>query len=237
MISDSLGMSCHNLGLDGNNIYFQYGVLKELLNRYTPGIIIISESIALEAESSVTSLFPYYYDFPGVKSTVLEIAPGEKYRLLSKAYMYNSLILKIIPGIIRTEPDNGGYSPLISGQNRMNYDLVPDTVYFKGKSTARSRSYYEKFVRLAVNSGCKVVILNAPRFSYVLYHDGSKIDKVLEGDNVIYLEYENDPLFTGHSDLFYDEFHLTHQGAVILTNQIISDLRETIIESKDISSD
>lgn len=235
MITDSLAMSCHNLGLDGNNIYFQYGVLKELLKRYTPEIIIISESIALEAESSVTSLFPYYKDFPEVRNTILEIAPGEKIKLLSKAYTYNSLILKIIPGIIRAEPDNGGYSPLISGQNRMNYDLVPDTVYFKGKSTIRSRSYFEKFIRLAVSSGCKVVILNAPRYSYVLYNEGSTIDRIVEGEDVIYLEYENDTIFTGHPDYFYDEFHLNHKGAVMLTNQVIADIREKVIESPDLS--
>jgi len=228
LFSDSLGMSCYNLGLDGNNVFFQYGMLREIVNRYTPEIIIISKSIALEAESSVTSLFPFYDDFLYVKETILEIAPAEKYKLISKAYMYNSLLLKIVPGIFRSDPETGGYSPLFSGQNRMNYNLVPDTVYFKGKSTTRSRGYYDKFIRLAVSAGSRVIVITAPRFSYVKYAETDEFNEIVQNDDVIYLEYENDPTFTGHADYFYDEFHLNHKGAVVLTNRIIYDIKHKI---------
>ena len=229
LIEDTLGLSCYNLGLDGNSIYYQYAVLKEILGRYIPKVIVISNSIARENESTLTSLFPFYKKYRHIKETILEVAPDEKYKLLSNAYIYNSLIFKIIQGLTSSEPETNGYRPLYSGQHNISFEVNNETREFSISTSERSLKYFEDFIVLALSSGCKVVVINPPKYWYNSKHDqASAVNEIISRNKVIYFDYENDTTFVYHPDLFYDGEHLNHKGAGIFTSRLITDLKDEI---------
>jgi hypothetical protein len=228
-ITDSLGVSCYNLGLDGNNIYYQYAVLGEILERYTPRVIIISKSIASEGESAVTSLFPFYKKYNKAKETILEISPSEKYKLLSNAYAYNSLIIKIIQGLTSTESGTGGYKPLYSGEHNLKFSGDNEHKEFSITTSQRTLKYFEDFIITARSSGCKVVVINTPKYWFNSLHDQpSVLNEIISRSQVVYLDYENDLAFVNQQDLFYDGEHLNHKGAEVLTARFITDLKQHI---------
>lgn len=229
LLKDSLGLSCYNLGFDGHKIYYQYAMLREILKRYTPQVIIISTSAASEVEVTITPLFPFYEKYSQVKKTILEIAPVEKYKLISNAYAYNSLIIKIIQGLVYSEPKSNGYDPLYTKQHNISLEKISETKNYLVPSSPRSLNYFEKFIRLATSSGCKVVVMNPPKLWHNALHNHEfTLNEIISRNQVIYLDYENDPSFEFHHEIFYDAEHLNHQGAELLTNRIIKDLKDKI---------
>lgn len=228
-IEDSLGLTCYNLGFDGNRIYYQYAILREALERYTPRIIVISTSVVSDKESTIVSLFPFYKKHDHIRETILEVSPVEKYKLISNAYMYNSLILTIIQGLTHSEPETNGYRPLYNGQNNSEFNLKPEPRSILTGSTPRSLAYFEKLIRLALSSGSRVVVINAPKFWFNSLHNKDQgLQEIVSWEQIVYLDYENDSIFTYNPDIFYDGYHLNHNGAELFTNRLISDLKDKI---------
>ena len=224
-IEDSLGLSCYNLAFDGNNIYYQYAVLREILKRYTPHVVVISTTITAEDESTVTSLFPFHKNYNRIKETIFEIAPIEKYKLISNAYVYNSLILNIIQGLILPEPQTNGYKPLYRGDTKNNLAVRNYSI----PSSPRSFDYFDKFLNLAVTSGCSVIVVNTPKyFINSSYDRPSEIKELVSKYKIAYLNYENDTTYINHNDYFYDGVHLANKGAEVFTSRFISDLKDIV---------
>jgi len=98
-----LKLSCYNVGRLGQSIFYHYAVLKGVLKRYTPKIIILSFdagnfSMRQESYDRLAALLPYYARHPEIRSIVQLKGPNERIKLLSNIYPYNSLLLPIITG-------------------------------------------------------------------------------------------------------------------------------------------
>jgi len=224
-IEDSLGLTCYNLGFDGNNIYYQYAMLSEILDRYTPHIVVVSTSITAEDESSIISLFPFHKRYRRIRETIFEIAPVEKFKTISNAYVYNSLILNIIQGLIYPEPETNGYRPLYNEK----YNIESETRKYSIPSSPRTLDYFDKFLKLAVSSGCKVVVVGTPKCWYNSSNgQPSNIKELISHNHVLYLDYENDTTFLYNNDIYYDGVHLNHKGAEVFTRRFISDLKNNV---------
>lgn len=218
-ISDSLGLSCYNFGLDGQGIYYQYALIKELLKRYSPKVVIFSSFILYDDQTiSISRLYPYYYDHQDIKDLILELQPDAKYKLLIKSYAFNSLILNIIGGYLITEPRTNGYKPLYSKQA----DIQIMTTPFKIGLTDKTINYFEKIMQMCISAGCKVIVLDVPR--YVESNDSVeefRIQQMLKEYSVDYLHYSTDTTFINHPDLFKDRTHLNNDGAIVFTKMVI----------------
>ena len=224
-IRDSLGFSCYNLGLDGNNIYYHYSIFREIIERYTPGIVVISTMIVAEDENTVSSLLPLSKTYRSIKDVIIELAPEERFKTFSNAYIYNSFILNIIQGYVASEPQTAGYIPLYNE----NTNLKLETRDFYVPFNSRTLSFLSKFLDLATTSGCKAVVVNTPKFFYnSSTEDLDKIVEIVSRYKALYLNYENDTTFLNHSDLFYDGVHLNHDGAELFTAIFTEDLRRNL---------
>jgi hypothetical protein len=222
---DSLGLSCYNLGFDGNNIYYQYALLREILKRHKPGIVVISSTIAAENENTVVSLLPLSKKYSQIREMVSEISPLEKVKLLSNAYAFNSLTLNIIQGHLAPEPPTKGYRPLFEGEKNMKLESRDYVI----ETSARSLEYFGKFINLAKSAGCKVVVVNTPKYFINLnFHKTTDIKTLVQDAHITYLDYENDTTYINHRDMFYDGVHLNHKGAVSFTGHFISDIRQRL---------
>lgn len=222
-IEDSLGLTCYNLGLDGNNIYYQYSIFRELLERYVPEIVVISTSVVAENENTVATLLPLQKKYKKIREIILDVAPMERYKMISNAYIYNSLALNILQGLSTTEMYANGYVPLYSEYNYIGRE----TRSFSINSTPRTLRYFDSFLNLAISAGCEIIVVNTPRCWYnSLHSEHTSIEEIIDKYNVALFDYEIDPTFLYKNNLFYDGVHLNHRGAEIFTNKFIGDLKK-----------
>jgi hypothetical protein len=222
-ITDSLGLSCYNLGMDGQNILYQYALFNELLNRHRPKIIIISTVILNESEkTSLSPLFPYYSDYTSIKEIILDYDINDKYKLFIKGYAYNSMLLKIIQGNITTEPGTKGYIPLQS----VSKNLIMDTIPFRIMPSTLTFKYFERFLAACRENNIKVLVIAPPRFVKGIDEaEKLQIINLLERYSLQYYDFTTDTTFNNHPELFKDGPHLNHKGAIIFTDIIIDIIR------------
>ena len=120
VFKDSLEMSFYNTGRDGNGIFFQTALLKSVLKRYSPKVIILDYAGGFEKGGEdydrMSPLLPYYRTHEEIRSIVELKSPFERIKLLSEIYPFNSQILTIAIGNLeinkKRKPDNEGYVPL-----------------------------------------------------------------------------------------------------------------------------
>ena len=98
-----LHMSYYNAGRDGTSIIYHYALLKGVLKRYSPKIIILdilNKEFQKNADSyeKISPLLPYYNSHPEIRSIVQLRSRYEKHKLFSKIYPFNSAVLKIAMG-------------------------------------------------------------------------------------------------------------------------------------------
>lgn len=221
-ISDCLKMACYNLGMDGQSIYYQYAILNEILKLHKPKIVIVSTFVLHEGKTTIEALFPYFYDYQSIKDIIEEIKPDEKYKLFIRSYAYNSLIINVLQGNILKEPLTNGYKPLYGIGNDIQVMPEPSKI----GSSDRAFAYFEKFIQACLSSKCKVYVIDTPRFTKQIdISETDRIKVVLEKYSIKYLNFATDTTFINHPNLFKDKEHLNNNGAVILTNLIIDEIR------------
>ncbi|HEY5369695.1 MAG TPA: hypothetical protein VIJ75_11955 [Hanamia sp.] len=116
-----LHYSFYNAGKDGSSIFYNYAILKGILKRYKPRIIvleILKEELGFEKEwyDRLSELLPYYATHPEIRSIILLKSRSERLKLISKIYPYNSSLLTILIGNTelnkKRRMDLEGYVPL-----------------------------------------------------------------------------------------------------------------------------
>src|SRR5258705_13588645 len=98
-----LNMSYYNEGRDGTPNLYHYAVLKAVLKRYSPKIVIYDFDVNEfrkdpESYDRLSSLLHYYKTHPEIRSVLELKSPHEKLKLLSNIYPYNSSIFSIVAG-------------------------------------------------------------------------------------------------------------------------------------------
>jgi hypothetical protein len=228
-----LNMSYYNVAREGNSIFYHYAVLKAILRRYTPKIIIydfdVNEFSKDEASyDKLSALLPYYKKHPEIRTTVELKSPYEKFKLISKIYPYNSSIFTILGGNMdygnkrrrNIDININGYMPLTSVWNEpmkesgdlMSYDLDANKIRI-----------YESFIKECINSKVEVYIVCSPLFTK---HDHVSYSVALgrgiaDKYNVSFFDYSSDSTILSNPKLFADILHLNDDGAKVYSNKII----------------
>lgn len=227
-------LSCFNVGRYGESIFYHYAILKCVLKRYTPKIIILSFdagnfSLTEEAYDRLSVLLPYYQGHPELRSIVDLKSPYEKLKLLSNIYPYNSLLLPIIWGNTsldeRIISQNNGFIPLkktISGPLRtVNYAT-------ERKLDANKIKAYKGFIQDCISSHIKLYIVCPP---YLINSIGTDLS-LLEGKSIAmdchvdFLDYSRDSTLTKKTELFADFRHLNEKGAGLFSNKVIENITQ-----------
>ena len=238
VFKDRLNLSYYNVGRDGNTILYDYAILKGILKRYTPKIIILDFDInefkkTQESYDRLSPLLPYYKTHPEIRPVVELKSPYEKFKLLSKIYPYNSLIVSILGG-------NIGYFNIEYFNNRQKSKDVNTNGYFPLSSTWReperkeppSINYeidsnkvkvYESFIRDCISSKAELYVVCSPVFVKQGYVSPS-IDlgeEIAKKYSLNFLDYSKDSTILNTPRLFADMVHLNNDGAKAFSNKLI----------------
>jgi hypothetical protein len=235
IISDSLQLSVYNAGRDLSYIYYHYALLEAALKRYSPKLVVLDTRANElykfkngEDRDRLNVLLPYYDSHPELREICQLRGPFERYKLLSKMYPYNSLILselvELLP-IARYKKDDSqkGY---IAKHGQFKKGLQPYTVNDAIDSTAAR--YYKKFVELCKAKNVPLVVIYSPIYQTINSAANRNVQYVMQvckDNNVPVLNYLRDSTFN-KPGYFYDALHLNRQGSVVYSGMVAGELKQ-----------
>jgi len=231
VIAKRLNETCYNMGSPGQGILFEYAVLKAVLKRYTPKLIILDVNLrefksGKDYYDRLSFLLPFYKDHEEIRPIVDLKSPLEKYKLWSSIYAYNSSFLIIAGGnseyFKKRNSDIDGYKPL----TRVWDKPIREFDWNKYQFDTVKINMFKTFIDDCRNAGTKLVIVSSPR--YIKFREREEsyamMDDIARNRKVDVLDFVNDTSFTNHPEYFDDDAHLNSQGAEFFTNVVLNRL-------------
>lgn len=232
VITDSLGMSCYNCGMDGNGILYLYSRFLMVTNRYAPKVVIYDVSSSFDLASDDYSKYlgwqKRYADIPGVMDVIADINPTEKWKLKSNLYKYNGSFLQMLTDNVHPAHtlDKTGYEPSFKVM-----DYEPEVKqHTRANWDAKKKSYFEKLVSDCHEKGILLIFAYSPMYgmqSSVVYDEFTAFCKE---HNVPLLDYYASADFVHKKKYFSDSNHLNDTGAREYTMAVAREVKEIIVE-------
>jgi len=231
LFESTLNMTFYNTGRDGNGAFYQLAVLKSVLKRYKPKIIIFDWSDTFKKDVSsydrISSLLPYYRTHPEIRDIIEYKSKFEKVKLLSEIYPFNSEVFTIAIGNLNVnkqrKPDNKGFVALYKEWQCKINAIIPNPKY--PVDTLKVNSFRE-FIVLAKEAGVKVFVIYSPMFlKFNRFQEFDICSKVCAEQKVPIWDCSRDTVFLKNNRLFQDIGHLNYKGAVIFSKQILEKIK------------
>ncbi|MBC8385225.1 MAG: hypothetical protein H8E57_06875 [Candidatus Cloacimonetes bacterium] len=223
IFSDKFKLTCYNAGRDGQHIPFQYAMLKGIIKRYSPKILILDilprQLLNNPENYRLNALLPYYKAHKEIRSVANLNSKTEKIKLLSKIYPFNSLLLTMIKSNLKKRKHTDGYIPL---EKVMNYTPEKEEEEVKSSNDFTSKividekivSILESFIALAKESGIEVYLVTSPFFKSTVNPKANfALEQIAVNNKVPFFDYSTHKDFVGHPELFQDNSHLNDSGA------------------------
>ena len=232
IITEKTGMSCFNVGQDGNGIILQYGRWKMISERYAPKLIIydITTSYDLEENDNmayISRLKPFCWD-TSVKSYVVSLFPMEKIKLYSGMYRYNYWFLEIVANCLSERDFKGeaGYEPKYE---HIRSEIVnrPRREKIQSINTDTVKLHYlEQLVKEAQAKGTQVMFVVSPVWRGGIYAPAvyAEVEKMAHHYGIQYLQYMDSEI-CDDPDCFKDSNHLNDKGARVFTEDLASHIQ------------
>ncbi len=230
---ERLHQTCYNTGRDGEPVFYDYAILKGVLKRYTPKIVVLDMENFIFAQNQdsydrLAILLPFYKGHPEMREVIALKSPYEKIKLQSQVYPYNSLLFKIAIGNLaynkKRSEDIKGYVPLtreLEGTPRLN-DYTKNTYPIDSVKL----NYYNAFIDDCLKAGSKIYIVCGPYFFKAIGTDTSLLlaRQIARQKNVPFFDFSKEQLFVTNPRLFDDSMHVNVNGSKIFTNQVIDSI-------------
>ena len=237
-IQAATNLTCYNAGADGAYILYSCAMLKCVLSRYTPKLVILDLlpdefKASPETYDRLSVLLPYYQNHPEIRSIVELRSPYEKVKLLSGIYPFNSLVLPIVSLNFHENEqefkpdDQNGFIPLTNTIN-VSGDHFIDSVYHNYNIDPELVNAYRSIIKECVRHQVKLYVFVSPLlYSSVFKTKSIKIaaDIALQ-NNIPFFDYTEDKQFK--KKIYFRDFgHLNKNGAKLYTAQVITDISAT----------
>ena len=230
IISDSLQMTVYNAGREGHGITYSLALLKAMLSRYTPKMVILDVKYEESDEwlSRVRDLKPYFKEYPSAMETDVMInGSREHFRLMWNSYIYNSTFHPLLKSYItgsRAKYKCNGYDPIPVRESKVKG--VKEQVEPVKAASPMYKECLAELSSLCNERGVALFLVSSPtlvRFKYK-----SPAEPVIDSLGLTYLNHFNDEFFLTHTELFRDGDHLFETGADEFTSKVCSELKKVI---------
>jgi hypothetical protein len=233
VFKERLGLNFYNAGRDGNSIFYHYAVLKAVLKRYRPKMIVLDLNpqefiVNKDSYDRLSSLFPYYKSHPEIRPVVNLKSPLEKYKMYSGIYPFNSFLLTILIGNLdankeRTQ-DIEGYIPL---NNHLTHEIKTNQIPVTYETDSFKINVYKLFIAECKKFKVDLYIAASPNFIKSGYTDYSiRLGQgIAEKMHIPFYDFSRDSLFLNRSWLFSDPGHLNNDGAKLFSNNLIDSIQ------------
>jgi len=223
-----LGTTCFNAADWGiKNIYYHYGLLGNILSRYTPKEIVfeVHPCDFLDTPYSGTERAGSLAPFCGMSDAcdeMLKITGKYWPYRLSMVYRYTGTLPSLLTGKLGSMDRNlKGWKPLDGILDTTG--LVAEEYPFPIKQ--EKVVLLERFIRDCQQAGIRLSIIVSPMY-ICTKEDVYKIPRELAFKHKIpFIDHFRDSTFVGHPELFYDFGHLNRKGAMIYSEIISKELK------------
>ena len=228
IISDSLGLTCHNCGHDGYGVILNYGRFHLLCQKRHPKLVIydifpVFDLLVNDNHKYLMYLKPYY-DRKGIPEIFESIDDTEKYKMLSQLYRFNSLFITTIYNYIPLNSSlNIGFRPV---------DIEMDPHKTREVAQEEGILSYDSLKLEYLNK--MVELSNSTRFVFVVspiwYGMDSKtlqpVQDICKEKGLPLLDFSNYPKYKHNNEFFMDGVHLNAKGASEFSRDLAHELKE-----------
>ena len=232
IISDTLGMSVYNGGIDAtNNIFAHYISLNYVLTKHIPKVVcleVLSSDYALTSHTfDAVSFFAPYFGLSERADSIFRLAGNYwKYRV-SHLYRFNARVVTNIFGVIvnRQEGEDGGYLPLPKPTYTLAELRHSDT---QQKIDGLKLDYMQRFANLCQQKGIKLIFMVSPMYMKVDADHYAPLKELAKQNDIPFLDYHTPGLYLDHPEYFKDTYHLWDQPARAFSSIFASDLKKIL---------
>ncbi len=234
VFEQQLGMSYYNVSREGYFMLYHEALLKAILKRHKPKLIILDIRAYEFLENKQTYerlavLLPFYQSHPEMRSIIAMKSKFEKVKLLSSIYPYNSMVFKIAAGVAGFNKER---DETIKGY------LPNDAVWRKPIKPAKERisneldsnfiQSYKNFLQLCNEHNISLTVVSTP---YLNMLDRENVSVQIAAGiareyNVLFIDYTHEPALINHRELFADPIHLNNTGAKIMSAMIVDSIKK-----------
>lgn len=223
-IIEKTGLSSYNLACDACGIYYQVPLLKTILDKHVPKVIILSSNQMNEGELGYLSkLYPFYKKNAYVREVVDELLPKEFLKLAFHGYVYNSKLIRIFDS---KDDNQNGYVPLPVAESKMKYLITDELPQGEKHQISRDTdNHFRNLVKNATDKGVKVYVFVPPTVAKIdeAYWKQMRLTVIASGATLI--DFSKDLELINQSELFYDRTHLNEDGAKTVTDRVLKVLK------------
>lgn len=233
VFSHELEASSYNAGRDGTSVFYHYAILKGILKRYEPNVIILDilrDEFEFRQDSydRLSELLPYYDTHPEIQDIVELKSSFEKYKLVSNIYPFNSSLLTILIGNTdynkKRQNDIQGYIPL-SGSYTGSLNMEVGRIH--KRIDTNKVEYFKAFLLDCKNMNIQVYIVISP---YLIQSDQSETmvmaEAIAKQYAIPFLNFSADTSFLEKRTYFSDPEHLNSVGAELFSNMLVDVIQE-----------
>lgn len=233
IISDSLGTTVYNGGIDASdNIYSHYAALCLTLKNCKPryiGLELRECDFAATSDdpfTTLTYLAPYIGENEEVDDLFRRAGTYWRYQI-SHLYRYNSKIMEDLAGyaVSYSKLMDHGYlkkdKPSVAPDKR---DTMPSTF----EIDTLKIHYLDLFAKRCKEKGVTLFCMISPNYDIATSTTFKYLHEWAEKNDIMLFDYHTAGLFSDSPDLFYDNHHLWHDGAVRYSEIFVHDLKEII---------
>ncbi|MDF4201838.1 hypothetical protein PXD56_02655 [Maribacter sp. SA7] len=227
-----LNSSFYNTGRDGNFIFYQTAVLKSILKRYKPKLILYDFTGEFNINQTdydrLSSLLPYYKNHSEIRNIVNLRSQYEPVKNFSRIYPYNSTIGNIAIGNIninglRTK-DKNGYVPLY-GEWKEPLKMR-DIIKFE-KTDKNKINVFKDFLSLCKENGIAVMVIVSPvYYTYDKDYSLELCEEICNEYKIPFFNFTKNQDFLESPYLFDDVSHLNDKGATLFSEKVADLVRE-----------
>jgi len=238
IFENQLNKSSYNAGVQGQGIIFHTALLKMILKRNKPELIIlnIDYNWLYKNKSNydrLSDLHPYYWDNRNIiKPVISQNSKFSDLKLLFKSYQMNSTLVHALRYSISPQKDYNGYLPLngeLGNTDKLNLDKVKISSQNQ-EIDVNFKNAFENFIITAKNNNINLVIAISP---FLENRDLNKeksyvqMKAIANKEKIPVFNLFNDSLFQSRPQLFNDRSHLNHKGATEFSKHVSELIKAT----------
>ncbi|MGN0070092.1 MAG: hypothetical protein ACI350_10265 [Prevotella sp.] len=218
-------LSCYNAGRDGMNILYDAMILYSYIERKQPQVIIIDiASSMLDASwnDSYKDMKCYFGLTKSLDSIMnVNFSPLDKIKMKSGLYRYNKSWEWLLKSYFTERRDTSdGYRPLkIAAGNEMSYSLKNDMF----SPDSGNLLVLERMLHTCSERNIKVIITYTPSL-FVCRKGGVEdwLSQFCKSKSLLFYDFGRSRKYYMNPGLFYDYTHLNAEGALLLTEELVS---------------
>lgn len=224
------GKSCYNAGLNGRGFLLSSVLIKQLLKRHKPALIVLDinflNNTYQDENKKIDILRPYYSEFSEVKDLLDFKTPYEKIKHLSSSYPYNLSI----PAIIERKMNKDGEDQKKGSSTLKGTVLKKPSVDESVSEKELDKELLAELVEVAdlcLAKNVKLFVCISPALERF---NASSIEKVrlgLEEKGVEFHDFSSADTFKSLK-IFYDLQHLNDFGTIVYSQKIASLIKRAL---------